>query len=342
MTARLVVVTGLPGSGKTTLATEVAARLGAVRFCPDDWMTSAGLDLWDADARDRIERFQGELAMDLLASGRPVVIEWGTWSRAERDALRDAARGVGSAVELRACTAPVDELWRRIVERDREGRWASRAITREELDGWVDRYEAPTADELVTYDPPIPLVADVEEPAAVTIRRLERVELSRIADIDRTERIESLYEQRGTELIERRGTWTSAPWDPVGRGEHSVWQKERDLEGRVDAGGVALGAFVGARLVGLGVVKNGVRPGMAQLGLLHVSAPWRGRGVGVRLCEEMDRTAREAGCGQMVVSSAPTGNTVRFYLRRGFRPMAEPLAELFEAEPEDVHMHRTL
>ena len=153
---RLVVVTGLPGSGKTTLAIDLAERLDAVRFCPDDWMTGAGLDLWDAAARDRIERLQGELAMDALAGGRSVVIEWGTWTRAERDELRDRARAVGASVELRPCTAPVEELWRRIVERDREGRWSSRPITRRELDEWTEAYEVPTEDELATYDDPIP------------------------------------------------------------------------------------------------------------------------------------------------------------------------------------------
>jgi hypothetical protein len=33
---------------------------------------------------------------------------------------------------------------------------------------------------------------------------------------------------------------------------------------------------------------------------------------------------------------------VRFYFARGFQPMAEPLAELFELEPEDVHLRKVL
>ena len=44
----------------------------------------------------------------------------------------------------------------------------------------------------------------------------------------------------------------------------------------------------------------------------------------------------------MVVSATPSENTVRFYLRRGFAPMADPFPELFELEPEDVHMRKTL
>jgi len=44
----------------------------------------------------------------------------------------------------------------------------------------------------------------------------------------------------------------------------------------------------------------------------------------------------------MVVSATPSLNTVRFYQRRGYRPMPEPLPELFALEPEDVHMEKDL
>lgn len=149
---RLVVLTGLPGSGKTTLATQLAAAMPAARMCPDDWMMSAGIDLWDASARARIEDFQFQLALDLLRQGGDVIIEWGVWSRQERDTLRDAARAAGSLVELRWLQAPIDELWRRLVDRDLEGRWGSRSITRAELEAWWVVYERPTAEELGTYD----------------------------------------------------------------------------------------------------------------------------------------------------------------------------------------------
>jgi hypothetical protein len=90
----------------------------AMRMCPDDWMTSSGIDRWNDGVRGRIEQFQLDLALGLLCAGGNVIIEWGVWSRAERDALRRAAHSIGAAVEPRYVGAPIDELWRRIVERD--------------------------------------------------------------------------------------------------------------------------------------------------------------------------------------------------------------------------------
>jgi adenylate kinase len=52
----LVIVCGLPGSGKTTHAKNVEQELRAVRFSPDEWMDALEIDLWDAEFRDRIEK----------------------------------------------------------------------------------------------------------------------------------------------------------------------------------------------------------------------------------------------------------------------------------------------
>jgi GNAT superfamily N-acetyltransferase len=114
------------------------------------------------------------------------------------------------------------------------------------------------------------------------------------------------------------------------------------LEHYVDNGGIALGAFASGRLVGIGVVVPHLRPRIAQLAFLHVSAPLRATGIGSCLSEQLEQIARTAGDSDMVASATPSENTGRFYLGRGFQPMAEPLAELFELEPDDVHMSKVL
>ena len=176
----------------------------------------------------------------------------------------------------------------------------------------------------------------------IEVKRLARVELSSVAEIDRTERIDLIYQQRGTELDERRGNWTSPAWDPHGHGEHSVQAQRHALEEYVDAGGIALGAFSQGRLVGIAVVVPHLRPGIAQLAFLHVSAAFRAAGIGRRLSDELDLIARDAGVTEIVVSATPSENTVRFYLRRGYELTAEALPELYDLEPEDVHMRKAL
>jgi GNAT superfamily N-acetyltransferase len=176
----------------------------------------------------------------------------------------------------------------------------------------------------------------------VDIRRLRSDELVRVAEIDRTEQIDVLLVQEGERLFEREGSWDSPAWENVGDGPHSVGAKVRELHGYLDNGGIALGAVVDGRMVGIGVVVPRLRPGVAQLAFLHVSAPWRGNGVGSTLSHQLDDLARVAGASEMVVSATPSRNTVSFYRGRGFVPMEHPLDELALLEPDDIHMHKSL
>jgi predicted kinase len=150
--ARLVLVCGLPGAGKTTLARSLAAELGAVRLCPDEWLADLGADLFDEPLRARLERRLRALALELVAGGRSVVLEFGFWSRAERDELRRAARDLGVAVELRYLDVPFDELVRRVESRDEPG---TARLTRALMDSYRPLFEPPAPDELALFDPPL-------------------------------------------------------------------------------------------------------------------------------------------------------------------------------------------
>ena len=147
-TPRLIIVCGLPGAGKTTLARRLERRLGAVRLSADEWMDALAIDLWDERTRARIESLQWQLAQDLLGHGLVVIIEWGTWGRSERDALRVRARELGAAVELRYLTAPVDVLFERVRNRGME----NPPITREDLVRFSETFQAPDDEEMALYD----------------------------------------------------------------------------------------------------------------------------------------------------------------------------------------------
>ena len=174
------------------------------------------------------------------------------------------------------------------------------------------------------------------------IRPLRVDELHRVAEIDRTEEIDLIFVQRGAALEGRPGDWSAPAWDQEGDGEHSVVTHAKDLAHYVDAGGVALGAFDGDRLVGMGAVVTHLRPGIAQLAWLHVTAGRRDAGIGRRLCDALEAIAREAGDDRIVVSATPSEHTVTFYRRRGYAVMAEPLEELFAREPDDIHLAKDL
>lgn len=154
MPGHLILICGLPGTGKTTLATRFETERNAIRLCADDWLVALGSDVWDSDTRARIELLQGELALDLLRVGTTVVIEWGLWARAERDQMRVAARRLEAGVELHYLDAPVDELHARITARGRELHLTGRSITLDELREWATIIEPPTADEFALFDPP--------------------------------------------------------------------------------------------------------------------------------------------------------------------------------------------
>jgi predicted kinase len=141
-------VCGLPGSGKTTHAKRLEAGLGAIRFCPDEWMAALSLDMYDEAQRAQIESLQWELTQNLLTQGLVVIIESGTWGRPERDTLRLGTRAIGAAVELHYLSAPIDVLFDRIQCRGME----DPPIQREDLQRWSEIFQAPTPEEAALFD----------------------------------------------------------------------------------------------------------------------------------------------------------------------------------------------
>ena len=146
---RLIIVCGLPGAGKTTFANELADRVGAIRLSADEWLDSLQIER-SRTTRELVEALQWKLAQDLLARGLIVIIEWGTWARSERDALRTGARALGAAVELHVLDAPIDVLLGRLRRRDRE----SPPITRDDLLQWARFFEVPAPEEIALFDSP--------------------------------------------------------------------------------------------------------------------------------------------------------------------------------------------
>jgi predicted kinase len=145
---RLIIICGLPGAGKTTLAKQIENSEGALRLCPDDWLDALSVNLHDEPMRARVEGLQWQLCQRMLLLGLCVIIEWGTWGRGERDNLREGARRLGATVELHCLSAAPEVLYHRIAARGQE----TPAITYADVLSWSNLFEVPTPDELAMYD----------------------------------------------------------------------------------------------------------------------------------------------------------------------------------------------
>jgi predicted kinase len=114
-------------------------------------MDALSLDLYDEEKRGKIEALQWKFGKELLVLGLTVIIEWGTWGRSERDALRLGARALGAAVELHYLSVSGDLLLDRIQRRGRE----NPPIGTVDVSRWSEMFQAPTPEEMALFDEPL-------------------------------------------------------------------------------------------------------------------------------------------------------------------------------------------
>jgi predicted kinase len=149
----LFVTVGLPGSGKTTRARELAAEHSAIRLTPDEWMIPL-FNHNDADGkRDVLEGRFVWLAMSALEHGISVVLDFGVWSRDERSALKRLASQVGAACELVYVAIDPDEQERRVGRRFSTAPETTFVMTAGDLAQWRNQFQEPDQQELLSPEP---------------------------------------------------------------------------------------------------------------------------------------------------------------------------------------------
>ncbi len=150
---KLILMCGLPGSGKTTLARELAVKRQSVRLCTDDWQAALKVDHDNEEFHDLLEDQLWVLGQDLLKLGQTVIFEKGLWRRSERDEKRLEAQKQGANIELHYFDIPIEELVRRLEARNIEGRPDAAHVTKEQLQDYATRFfQPPDESELALFD----------------------------------------------------------------------------------------------------------------------------------------------------------------------------------------------
>jgi predicted kinase len=148
----LFLMVGLPGSGKTLRARELAAERGALQLTPDDWaLTLFGQENRHQEPGGKRWLLEGRLvalAIDALRLRLSVVLDFGLWSRDERSALRWMAASVGASCEIVYLPVEREVQWSRIQNRWKHTPEQTFPMAEAELDPWRERFEVPDADEL--------------------------------------------------------------------------------------------------------------------------------------------------------------------------------------------------
>ena len=114
-------------------------------------MADLGVDFFDP-IRDSLQARLDQLWKQLLEREQSVILEDGTWKRAERDRLRRIASELNVVTEIHYFDLAFDELWRRLEIRNAHPEYGTAPITRELLEECLIRLERPDESELSLFD----------------------------------------------------------------------------------------------------------------------------------------------------------------------------------------------
>jgi predicted kinase len=152
----MILLVGLPGSGKTTMARTLARQQNALCLSPDEWMIPLFGEPEADGKRDVLEGRMISLALQLLRMNVNVVLDFGCWARDERAALQwltereeAAFRLVYVPVERTTQLERIERRWTDIPE-------GTLAMTSVDADRWRAMFEVPSTAELEGSTSPTP------------------------------------------------------------------------------------------------------------------------------------------------------------------------------------------
>ena len=157
--ATLHLMVGLPCSGKTTRARELEKKYSALRFTPDEWHIRLfghdyGENMTESEEaehdikHDAVESLMWDLAARVLVLGIDVILDFGCWTRSQRDAYRDRARDLGAQFKIHFTDASEALLLERLKDRNQQNPEEVFYIPKTKLNEWLQVFEPPSSEEL--------------------------------------------------------------------------------------------------------------------------------------------------------------------------------------------------
>jgi len=180
------------------------------------------------------------------------------------------------------------------------------------------------------------------EAEMIVIKQMKNSDIRRIAEIDRSEHVTLSYKYKDGKLETQEVDWHVPRWSTDSSHEFSVEARTKRWTPILEKGGVMLGAFDRDLLVGFAILRYKLTESMAELAALYVSKDYRRQGIAEKLTTETSRLAKEGGARELYVSATPSQSAVGFYKSQGFRLAEKVNKELYELEPEDIHMMKIL
>ena len=150
--ARLIMVTGPTGVGKTTYSLSLSKDIGAIRFSIDPWMQNLfSKDMTSLDYSWMIERVSRcyvqiwELSEQILKLNGNVVLDLGFTTRQQRDHFSGLAKGLQLVPEVHYLSASKDTRKERVEKRNAD---KDPSVTDFMFDFMEPKYEVPDETEL--------------------------------------------------------------------------------------------------------------------------------------------------------------------------------------------------
>lgn len=142
-------ICGFIGSGKTTFACELEEDIHAVRFTHDEWMVKHYGHNPPADKFQEYYKRISDLiwaeALDVLAQGQDVILDFGFWKRADRDEARLKLKGYECQLYLVVCDE--ETAWARVQTRNNNLNAGHLLIERNTFDSLKQTVDRFTEDE---------------------------------------------------------------------------------------------------------------------------------------------------------------------------------------------------